>query len=367
MPCLSPRSCLNPAFIGGILLTAALAYGSSLLAGLPFFARAGLGPLTLAIMAGMLAGNMFFARLAPYSGKGVDFAKNKLLRLGIILYGFGITLQDIGGVGGRAVIIDLIMVVTVFFLGLWLGQNLFGLSAEDSIIISTGSAICGAAAVMATEPILKAPAAKVTVAVATVVVFGTISLFLYPLLYPLSGFTPRQFGIYLGSSVHEIAQVVAAGQAINEETAVTALITKMIRVMLLVPFLLLLSAWQAKYRAKKADRLPGSGITAPTDPRPARTAPGGRAAQTKILVPWFALFFVLASLLASLPIMPAALLTLLKTAGSLLLAMAMAALGLRSHYSALRQAGLKPLALAFMLFLFLILGGGLVNYTILKL
>jgi len=114
---------------------------------------------------------------------------------------------------------------------------------ETSVLIGTGSAICGAAAIMAAEPVIKAPTHKVTTAVATVVVFGTIGLFLYPLFYPYLGSSQYQFGIYIGSTVHEVAQVVAAAENVRKVTAESAVIVKMTRVMLLVPFLILLSAW----------------------------------------------------------------------------------------------------------------------------
>lgn len=344
------RDCLNPSLLLGLLLAALLAALSAFLAHLPVFARLGLGALTLAIILGMIIGNTIFAKFAERTGKGIDFAKNKLLRLGIILYGFGVTLQEISGVGGRGIVIDIIMVSAVFFLGLFLGQRLLGLDRDSSILISAGSAICGAAAVMAAEPVLKAPAPKVAMAVATVVVFGTLSLFLTPLLYPYLGLNPHQFGIYIGSTVHEVAQVVAAGKGVSEQTAQDAVIVKMIRVMLLVPFLLLLSVWLAKRH--------NSGSPS------ARSRHGEQ--RVKIMIPWFALLFVLASIIASLPLLSPAVLHYLQSTGTMFLAMAMAALGLRTHYSALKQAGLKPLGLAFFLFLFLIIGGAVINLAILK-
>lgn len=94
---------------------------------------------------------------------------------------------------------------------------MFGLDKHTSWLIGAGSSICGAAAVLATEPVVKAEASKVTVAVATVVIFGTVAIFLYPAIYPLMSqwFSPETFGIYIGSTVHEVAQVVAAGHAIS--------------------------------------------------------------------------------------------------------------------------------------------------------
>lgn len=135
---------------------------------------------------------------------------------------------------------------------------MFGLDKHTSWLIGAGSSICGAAAVLATEPVVKAEASKVTVAVATVVIFGTVAIFLYPAIYPLMSqwFSPETFGIYIGSTVHEVAQVVAAGHAISPDAENAAVISKMLRVMMLAPFLILLAArvkqlWGEQRREKQ--------------------------------------------------------------------------------------------------------------------
>ena len=208
------------------------------------------------------------------------------------------------------------------------------------MLIGAGSAICGAAAVMAAEPVVRGRAAQVTVAVSTVVVFGTLAMFLYPALYALVqshgwlAMDARQYGLFTGATVHEVAQVVAAGRAVNEAAADTAVITKMVRVMLLAPFLVALSLWLA--RGGKA---------------------GADGSKARIVVPWFAFGFVAVAGFNSLHLLPASLQAGLVQLDTVLLAMAMAALGLTTHVSALRQAGLKPLLLALILFAWLLFGG----------
>jgi uncharacterized integral membrane protein (TIGR00698 family) len=168
------------------------------------------------------------------------------------------------------------------------------------------------------------------------VIFGTLSMFLYPLLYPHLGLSAQQYGIYAGSTIHEVAQVVVAGNSISESAASTAVIEKMLRVMMLAPFLLVLSATQPSCAASGAQ---------------------GR----KITIPWFAVLFIAVSALHSLQWVPPNIVSLLIQIDTALLAMAMAALGLRTHIGAVRQAGLKPLILASLLFVFLIVGGYGVN------
>jgi len=220
-----------------------------------------------------------------------------------------------------------------------LGTRLFRLDAQTSMLIGAGSAICGAAAVMATEPVVRAQAHKVSVAVATVVIFGTLAMFLYPLLFPHLGLTEQQFGIFAGSTIHEVAQVIAAGRSVSDTVAATAVIEKMLRVMMLAPFLLVLSATKT----------------------PADHAHRGAGAATHIVIPWFAVLFIGMSAVNSLHWLPSAPVQWLVRADTVLLAMAMAGLGLRTHIGAIRQAGLKPLLLAATLFAFLVLGGYAIN------
>lgn len=133
----------------------------------------------------MVLGNTIYPHIWKSCDGGVLFAKQYLLRLGIILYGFRLTFSQIADVGISGIIIDVLTLSSTFLLACFLGQKVFGLDKHTSWLIGAGSSICGAAAVLATEPVVKAEASKVTVAVATVVIFGTVAIFLYPAIYPL--------------------------------------------------------------------------------------------------------------------------------------------------------------------------------------
>jgi len=221
-------------FVPGLALTAALT-GAALWAGsFPAIAGAGFSALTLAILFGMVVGNTVYPKIWQSCDGGVIFAKQYLLRLGIILYGFRLTFAQIADVGVSGILIDVLTLSSTFFIACFLGQKVFGLDKHTSWLIGAGSSICGAAAVLATEPVVKAEASKVTVAVATVVIFGTIAIFLYPAMYPLLAhwFTPETYGIYMGSTMHEVAQVVAAGHAVSPDAENAAVIAKMLRVMM---------------------------------------------------------------------------------------------------------------------------------------
>jgi uncharacterized integral membrane protein (TIGR00698 family) len=213
---------------------------------------------------------------------------------------------------------------------------------------------------MAVEPVVRARAEHVTVAIATVVAFGTISIFLYPALFLLNEqwqIVPggeSVFGIYIGSTVHEVAQVVAAARSVGAHAADTAVIEKMVRVVMLAPFLIALSAWLTRASSRGEDRTCNNG-----GGRPGREAP--------ITIPWFAFGFLAVVLLNSLHSLPTPIEGLSLEFDNFILAMAMAALGLSTHVNSLRQAGVRPLLLALLLYVWLLAGGAAINCWVPKL
>jgi uncharacterized integral membrane protein (TIGR00698 family) len=323
----------------GVLLAALVAALAMWVANLRSVQALGVSALTLAIVFGIVIGNTAFARLAPVSLEGVEFAKTRLLRLGIVLYGFRLTFQDIAHIGWAGVLIDVLMIGLTFTLAVQLGTRVFGLDRQSAMLIGAGSAICGAAAVMATEPVVRGQSHKVSVAVATVVVFGTLSMFVYPLLFPYLHLSETAYGLYAGSTIHEVAQVVVAGRAVSQAAASAAVVEKMLRVMMLAPFLVILQSRIANVENKAA----------------------GEASWRRIAMPWFAVLFIGASGINSLHLLPAWLVAAILQIDTVLLAMAMAALGLRTQVGAVRQAGARPILLASVLFLFLVVGGYAVN------
>lgn len=323
----------------GLALAGTVAAAAMALAKSTWAQHLGLSALTLAIVCGIVAGNTVFPVVATHVSTGVDFSKNMLLRAGIVLYGFRITFQQIADVGWAGVTTAVMMVTSTFLLSVLVGTRILKLDRQTAMLIGAGSAICGAAAVMAVEPVVRGQAHKVSVAVATVVVFGTLAMFAYPWLYPHLGLSEHEFGMFAGSTIHEVAQVVAAARSVGDAAAATAVIEKMIRVMLLAPFLLFLSI--ASRGENEAD-----------------------AGGARITIPWFAVLFIAASAANSLNVLPVRLVDALIEVDTMLLSVAMAALGLRTHVGAIRQAGVRPLLLAAVLFVFLIGGGYGINRTV---
>jgi uncharacterized integral membrane protein (TIGR00698 family) len=228
--------------------------------------------------------------------------------------------------------------VGVLVLGTVIGTRVLKLDRDTAMLTASGSAVCGAAAVLAFESTLKSAPHKTAVAVATVVLFGTISMFFYPLIYQAGwiGMDTRAFGIFLGGAVHEVAQVVASASNIDPATTEIATIVKMTRVALLIPILLLVGLWLQRTAIAAA-------------------APGAK--KPSLPIPWFAIGFLVLALINSAEIIPPNVLQALRTLDIFVLTMAMTALGIETRFAQMRQAGPRVMALGAILFILLGCGG----------
>ncbi len=328
----------------GMLLIALFSCAAFYLCGLAPVARLSLSPLIIGIVLGMLYANSLRNRLPATWVPGILFCSKQILRLGIVLYGFRLTFQDVAAVGLTALGIDAIVVATTVCGGILVGRWL-KMDRDTALLTSVGSGICGAAAILGAEATLHSKPYKTAVAVSTVVIFGTLAMFLYPALYAngMLALSPEQMGLYTGATLHEVAHVVGAGNAMSEEISDAAIIVKMIRVMLLVPVLLLIG-YAAARRRKPSD-----------DPNAAAAAP------RRIAVPWFALGFLAVIGFNSLGWLPAPTIDFINEADTFLLTMAMTALGAETSIEKFKKAGMKPFILAAILFVWLMGAGYLLS------
>ena len=318
-----------PRALPGLALAGGVAALALLLAAVPALTAWQLAPLTLAIVLGMLIGNAAGTYLPASATPGLVVAQRYLLRAGVITYGFRLDAHDLGAVGGNALAVAIIIVASTLLIGTWAGRRWLGMDRDSALLTAAGSAICGAAAVLAVERCLRADSGKVAMAVATVVLFGTTSLLLYPLLQPLLGLSPRAFGIYTGATVHEVAQVVAIGQALGPDVADSAVVVKLARVLMLVPVLIVIGRFS---RGDDANGAAGA-------------------------FPWFVVGFAAVVALNSLLVLPAAFVQSMQLLCTLLLVTAMAALGINTRFAQLRALGSAPLRLALLLFAWLTVAG----------
>ena len=349
----APQPGWRPVF-NGVLFVALFALGVSQFAALPAIAQWGVSPLIVAILAGMLYGNAARTPMSDGWNQGVHLCARRLLRIAVALYGLNISLQQIASVGLAGLVMSVGVVVSTLLIGVLAGKRLFGLDRDTALLTAAGSAICGAAAVLAIESALRNAPHKSAVAVATVVLFGTLSLILFPVAYHAGWVTldARSWGLLVGGTIHEVAQMVGAGSAMSPETAEVATIVKMTRVALLVPVLLVLGMWLNR-RARQVRATHGRSALQ------AHAAAGENAEEGagKVPVPWFALGFLAFALLNSTGILAPALVDALRQLDIFLLTMAMTALGMETRLAQLRQAGPKALGLAGVLYIWLLIAG----------
>jgi uncharacterized integral membrane protein (TIGR00698 family) len=284
-----------------------------------------LSPMILSIVLGIAFHNGFGT---PASARaGVAFSARKLLRLGIVLLGLQLTAAQVLEVGAAGLAILALCVVSTFAVTVWLGR-LLGVEPRLAELIAGGTSICGASAIVATNTVTEAPEEDVAYALASITLFGSIAMFVYPLLAGVLGLSPASYGLWAGASIHEIAQVVGATFQAGQQAGEAGTIAKLSRVMMLAPMVMALGLVAAR-----------------------RCSPG--AGRAKAPVPWFVLGFVGVVILNSIVPLPAEARAAAGVATTLLLSMALAALGLEASIAKLRAKGARPLVLGGLASLFI--------------
>lgn len=302
----------SPAWMIGILFTFAVAYVGIQLAKLPFFSR--VGAMICAILIAIIYRHLFGypQTIRP----GIQFSAKVLLRMAIVLFsvrldlglilhqGLGLVLRDVGTVAGA-------IFVTVL-VARWLkaDENL-------SLLLGVGTGVCGAAAIAAVSPLVKAKEEDTAIGVGIIALIGTVFTIVYTLLRPLLSLSALQYGTWAGVSLHEIAHVVAASAPAGQEALALALLAKLGRVLLLVPLCFIIVYWtQARH--------------------------GGQG-KTRVEFPWFLVGFVAASVIRSYMPIPRTWIDAVTTLSTFLLTSAMVGLGLNVSFQALRSKALRPL------------------------
>ncbi|KMY42894.1 membrane protein [Bacillus sp. FJAT-27916] len=306
-------------FWGGIGFTALLALLGFILAELPVFDY--IGPLACSILLAIVYRNV---RSYPENLRsGVHFSARILLRAAIILYGLKLDMQIIFSEGlgllGKAFVVIVFSITVMMLLGRWLKVD-----PHISFLLGAGTGICGAAAIAAISPILQSEEEDTAMSVGMIALIGTVFAVGYTVLLPMVGLTPVGYGIWSGLSLHELAHVALAAEPAGEEAVAMALLAKLCRVFLLIPFSFLLVFWM-KSRQKHGDK------------------------NTKIAFPWFLLGFVALSIFRTYIAgdwFPISLYDSIAMLTTFLLSMAMAGLGLTIDLRELKEkAGMPLLAL----------------------
>ncbi|GAA1362283.1 YeiH family protein [Arthrobacter rhombi] len=280
----------------------------------------GVSALIIAIVLGIATTNLL--RLPERTAPGITFAAKKLLRLGIVFLGLQLVIGDIVSLGAPMLLVIVCIVAGGIFGTLLMGR-LMKMRPGQVLLIACGFSICGAAAVAGVEGVADSDEEDVVTAVALVVIFGTLMIPLVPLVGGALGLDAEMNGLWAGGSIHEIAQVVAAGGIIGGGALAVAVIVKLARVLLLAPVVAVLSVIQ---------RRKGNGAAADGKRPP--------------IVPLFIIGFLAMIALRSTLDLPGGVLEAGKFVQTALLAAAMFGLGCGVKIRNLVRVGLRPFVLA---------------------
>ena len=310
-----------------VALLAAVAYASTLV--LPDI----FGAVTIGLFLGIIVANV---RPTALMEPGAKAAKAWFLPLGILLLGARLSLADILSTGLGAIVVLVVDIVLVLVVTLAIGRAL-GLSEKLSALIGVGTSICGNTAIAATAPVIKAAERDVSFAVATITLFGTAAVIVYPLIGHALGMSDELFGHWVGAAVNDTSQVTATAFSYSVEAGETATIVKLTRNTLMVPVIFSVGMWFAARESRAAGA------------EERRSWLG----SVRKAVPPFLIGFLALALINSAGFIADDLVTLLTRISQVLIVMALVGVGLTTRISALRQTGPAPflmgLAVAVML------------------
>lgn len=257
---------------------------------------------------------------------GTTFAAGSLLRVGVVLLGVRLDFGLLVEAGPRVLLVDLAIVTIGIFVVERIGRSL-GLDRGLRFALAVGCSICGASAVAAAAPVVGANDDEVSVSVGVVSLLGTLGVVVYTVAAPVLALTAHRYGLLTGSTLHEVAQVLAAGAARGPVALDVATLTKLTRVALLAPALLVIGTL-----LRRADerRTRHAGAADATRLTPAKRPP---------LLPGFLVGFLIVGVLHSLGAFPIVVADVMQAASLLLTAAAMAGIGLGVDLRVVRRLG----------------------------
>jgi len=279
------------------------------------------GPqLLYALLIGL---SLHFLYLNERVKAGIDFSSRTILRIGVGLLGIRITFGDISEIGLSAAAVVVFAVATTVALGVVLARTL-GFSRDFGLIAGGSVGICGASAALAVASVLpktKANEQFTLLVVVGVTVLSTIAMVVYPFLLKILDVGSMDAGIFIGTTIHDVAQVVAAGMLFGSEAGDVSTVVKLFRVALLLPVVLVISFFFASQSPEKV------------------------GLQSFKLIPLFLVGFVALSLIASMQMVSPATVESISGISRWMLVIAIAAAGLKTNFQELAQLGWKPVIL----------------------
>lgn len=301
------------ALFPGLIASATVAAAST------FLSRHYGAPIMLfALLLGMA---MNFLSLEGPCGPGIELAAKQLLRLGVALLGLRITYTQIAALGWGPVLLVVGSVVVTILVGVALAR-LAGFKTPFGALTGGAVAICGASAALAISTVLPNHERKEQATLFTVIgvsALSTLAMVVYPMVAHALGFSDHVTGLFLGATIHDVAQVVGAGYGVSSETGDTATVVKLMRVAMLMPVIVVLAAMYRNQQPAGGERPP--------------------------LLPWFVVVFAVLVVLGSLGWVPAIVQSAGNDASRWCLVIAISAIGIKTRMAEIVTVGIRPIAL----------------------
>ncbi|MGT2847293.1 YeiH family protein [Streptococcus massiliensis] len=275
------------------------------------------GSSVFAILLGIIVNNTLTIKQEYHLG--LAFVGKKLLQYSIILLGFSLSIAQVSATGLSSLKISILTILIAFGAAYFLGR-LLGVNRVLTTLIGFGTAICGGSAIAAASPILEAKEEDIALSISTIFFFNVLAVFIFPFLGHVMGMSDATFGTWAGTAINDTSSVVAAGYSYSQAAGDMATIVKLSRALMIVPACLIFAGF-----------------------RYAKSKSANQTVNIKKIFPWFILWFVLASLIASLGLLPLAIIPWTKLASQWLMAMALAAIGARVSFAQFKAAGAAPL------------------------
>lgn len=261
-------------------------------------------------------------RLRP----GITFTSKRVLQGSVVVLGLGLSLGQVLTAGGRSLPVLLGTLVLALTMA-WLAGRALGLDRDLRTLIGTGTAICGASAIAATDAVIDADEADVSYAIATIFTFNVVAVLLYPTIGHALGLSEHSFGLWAGTAINDVSSVVAASSIYGHAAATYGVIVKLTRTLAIIPISLTLATLRSRREATQS------------------ASTTGRRIQLRRIVPMFIVGFLAAVAANTLHLIPHAWGHGLSDLSAWMITAALAAIGLSTDFGHIRRAGLRPIAL----------------------
>jgi uncharacterized integral membrane protein (TIGR00698 family) len=274
------------------------------------------GPV-FGILLGIIAAS--FKRPASVEN-GIRFTGKKILQYSIILLGFEMNLFHVLNIGAKSFSVMIFTLLTAFLVAYLVGKML-RLDFTTTTLIGAGTAICGGSAIAAVAPVIEAKDKDIAFSISTIFLFNILAVFIFPFLGHYWGLSDTGFGMWAGTAINDTSSVVAAGYSYSNAAGSYATIVKLTRALMIVPVCLFFAFLMTRRKTNNS------------------------SVQMAKIFPWFILWFVVASIINTVGVLPDAVSHSLGSIGKFAIILAMSAIGLNTNIKTLLSNGLRPIAL----------------------